>query len=273
MDLRLSHYFEKAAQFYSSPSQIVRSVSESWARDNLYCPRCGIPLQQYPNNTQVRDFYCNHTNEEFVIIPSQSQDNFQLKTMKSFPFNYFPKKIVGSAYDVAFEQLNSGNFPSLILLHYERKSEEMKDGLLIHRLAIPLSSLQPRSPLSESAERKGWKGYEMLLTNIPQIGRIPLISQSHIVPKETVMEKWLSVETILRGDLNERSWISDILSILDRLPQNFSTDEIYSYQPYLERLHPNNRHIEEKIRQQLQILRDRGYVKFVSRGKYQKLMH
>jgi type II restriction enzyme len=32
--------------------------------------------------------------------------------------------------------------------------------------------------------------------------------------------------------------------------------------------HQDNRHIKEKIRQQLQILRDKGYLEFLERGRY-----
>ena len=33
-------------------------------------------------------------------------------------------------------------------------------------------------------------------------------------------------------------------------------------------MHPENKHIKDKIRQQLQFLRDRGYLKFINKGKY-----
>ena len=33
-------------------------------------------------------------------------------------------------------------------------------------------------------------------------------------------------------------------------------------------LHPDNRHVRDKIRQQLQVLRDLGLVEFLGRGRY-----
>jgi type II restriction enzyme len=36
----------------------------------------------------------------------------------------------------------------------------------------------------------------------------------------------------------------------------------------LAQLHPANRHVRDKIRQQLQVLRDLGLLEFVGRGKY-----
>ncbi|MGC8581819.1 MAG: hypothetical protein ACP5MW_05710, partial [Thermoplasmata archaeon] len=40
---------------------------------------------------------------------------------------------------------------------------------------------------------------------------------------------------------------------------------------FLAEKHPNNKHIKDKIRQQLQILRERGYLEFKGNGKYEKI--
>ena len=44
--------------------------------------------------------------------------------------------------------------------------------------------------------------------------------------------------------------------------------EIYKFKGYLKGLHPDNDHIEAKIRQQLQILRDNNILFFMGRGRY-----
>jgi len=36
----------------------------------------------------------------------------------------------------------------------------------------------------------------------------------------------------------------------------------------LRKKYPDNQHIKDKVRQQLQVLRDRGYLEFTSRGNY-----
>lgn len=53
--------------------------------------------------------------------------------------------------------------------------------------------------------------------------------------------------------------------------REFVLEDIYKYKYELERLFPNNRNIEAKIRQQLQLLRDIGLIKFLGNGKYIKL--
>ncbi len=43
---------------------------------------------------------------------------------------------------------------------------------------------------------------------------------------------------------------------------------MYQFQDLLKMKHPENHNIQAKIRQQLQILRDKEYLRFESRGKY-----
>ena len=48
----------------------------------------------------------------------------------------------------------------------------------------------------------------------------------------------------------------------------FSLHEVYDYENELSKEHPNNLHIKDKIRQQLQILRDKGFLRFKGSGIY-----
>jgi hypothetical protein len=41
-----------------------------------------------------------------------------------------------------------------------------------------------------------------------------------------------------------------------RAPSEFTNEDVYAFTRELEQLHPDNRHIRDKIRQQLQVLRD-----------------
>jgi type II restriction enzyme len=54
--------------------------------------------------------------------------------------------------------------------------------------------------------------------------------------------------------------------------KKFTIDEVYAFEKYLSKKHPENKHIKDKIRQQLQVLRDKGYLdflEFIERGRYQ----
>jgi hypothetical protein len=50
--------------------------------------------------------------------------------------------------------------------------------------------------------------------------------------------------------------------------RDFQIEDVYGFEERLSQLYPGNRNVRPKIRQQLQFLRDRGYLEFLSRGYY-----
>jgi hypothetical protein len=66
-----------------------------------------------------------------------------------------------------------------------------------------------------------------------------------------------------------RGWTLDVLNVVRSLGKSeFSLAEIYAHEHEVTRLHPQNRHVGDKIRQQLQVLRDVGLVQFLGAGSY-----
>ncbi|MGP5493636.1 hypothetical protein ACTXNC_02935 [Psychrobacter celer] len=51
----------------------------------------------------------------------------------------------------------------------------------------------------------------------------------------------------------------------------FSLQQVYAFADELQRKYPDNNHVKDKIRQQLQVLRDKAIIEFVGRGQYRKL--
>jgi type II restriction enzyme len=50
--------------------------------------------------------------------------------------------------------------------------------------------------------------------------------------------------------------------------REFTLAEVYAQEAALGRLHPQNLHVRDKIRQQLQVLRDLGFIEFLGSGQY-----
>jgi len=48
----------------------------------------------------------------------------------------------------------------------------------------------------------------------------------------------------------------------------FSLQELYGVEPYLQSIHPRNKNVRPKIRQQLQVLRDLGLIEFTGSARY-----
>jgi len=66
-------------------------------------------------------------------------------------------------------------------------------------------------------------------------------------------------------------WPVAVSFLIRPLGPEFSLAEVYAVADPLRRAFPNNRHVEAKIRQSLQILRDRGEIAFEGGGRYRKL--
>jgi len=80
-------------------------------------------------------------------------------------------------------------------------------------------------------------------------------------------QKTLFLRETKKADL--KGWILDVMNCVDSLnKKEFTLDEIYKFENILSEKHLENRHIKDKIRQQLQFLRDKGYLEFVKAGKY-----
>ncbi|MBV9718291.1 MAG: hypothetical protein JOZ77_03170 [Candidatus Eremiobacteraeota bacterium] len=58
---------------------------------------------------------------------------------------------------------------------------------------------------------------------------------------------------------------------MSELPRDFRLSDVLKQRHRFEREFPNNRFVDAKIRQSLQVLRDQGMLRFVSPGRYQRL--
>ena len=66
-----------------------------------------------------------------------------------------------------------------------------------------------------------------------------------------------------------RGWTLDVLNVVRSLGNaEFYLDDIYLRDEELARLHPKNLHVRDKIPQQLQRLRDFGFLEFLGGGMY-----
>ena len=64
----------------------------------------------------------------------------------------------------------------------------------------------------------------------------------------------------------------DILNCVTSIKSaDFFLEDIYGFESQLKLKHPDNYHIQAKIRQQLQLLRDNGFIEFLGNGHYRKI--
>ena len=70
--------------------------------------------------------------------------------------------------------------------------------------------------------------------------------------------------------VGERSWTFDVLQVVAALGEKeFTNDQVYAFESDLQLKHPNNKHVRDKIRQQLQELRNLGLLLHINEGVWQ----
>lgn len=269
------------AAAYKSGSQMAGRVSEAWGADNFYCPNCSSPkLDWLKPGTKANDYQC-----------PTCKFWFQLKSQKT--------RIAGSvtdgAYDAMMDAIAHDRTPNFFFLHYDLATWTVRNLLLIPHFAFPPSAIIQRKPLSATARRAGWVGCNFDLTRIPAEGRIAIIrtcatpslagageggrrpgegqpgknhfSRTLITSPEEVRRRFQYIKPLARVDKSERGWTLDVLNAIHTLGRTeFTNSDAYTLADALAKLHPGNRHIRDKIRQQLQVLRDAGLLIHVDRG-------
>ncbi|KKT29326.1 restriction endonuclease [Candidatus Giovannonibacteria bacterium RIFCSPLOWO2_12_FULL_44_25] len=246
----------KLAKNYKSAQQKARVLTEAWVDNVAFCPNCGrLNIDKYPNNRPVADFYCSNCNEDYEL--KSKQENFGTK-------------IVDGAYRTMMERLRSNVIPNLFLLSYNSANFDVSNFLVVPKHFFVPEIIEKRKPLSQTARRAGWIGCNISFQNIPSAGKIFFIKNHVIEPKKKVLSQWQKT-LFLREEkeIGARGWVLDVMKCIEKLNRvNFILDDVYAFERELGNKHPGNRHVKDKIRQQLQILRDKGYLQFMGQGRY-----
>jgi hypothetical protein len=250
--------FREPEANYVSGSQKARVWTERWASEWLYCVNCGNPeILQFPANLPVADFYCPRCN-----------DQYELKSQKK-PFG---AKLANGAYSTKMERLQSASNPNLLLLSYDASAASVRDICIIPKHFFVPEVVEQRKPLAPTARRAGWVGSNILLSRIPQSGRIHIVQNGIVIAKENVLEQWKLTLFLRAQPADTRGWLIEVMKCVDTFgDREFEIDEIYAFEPVLAQIYPGNNNIRPKIRQQLQVLRDSGYLEFVAKGRYRRI--
>jgi type II restriction enzyme len=247
--------FEESQSPYSSGSQKARTWTEAWVSAWAYCPHCGnAKMSRFPNNSPLADFLCSSCSEEF-----------ELKSQKG----KFRAKVADGAYKTKCERLAASNNPNLLLMNYDLKSFAVVNLFIVPKHFFVRDIIEERKPLKATARRAGWIGSNILLGRVPDVGKIHIVRNGIIRPKEIVLGEWQKTLFLRNESLEARGWLVEVMKCVESLgKRDFTLDEVYAFDRHLCELYPGNQNVRPKIRQQLQFLRDRGFIDFISRGNY-----
>ena len=243
---------------YTSAAQKIRVMSESWLVNNLFCPCCGNShIDKMRNNLPVADIHCEHCGEIF-----------ELKSKK----NHIGSKIVDGAYTTMIERITGNLNPQLFVMNYS-ESFFVENLIFVPKFFFTVDIIEKRKPLSQNARRAGWTGCNILFQKIPEQGKINIIRDGKEIEIEKVLSLYNQSKKLKTDNLNLRGWILDVLNCINGIKsETFTLQDVYKYADFLKFKHGSNNNVEPKIRQQLQFLRDKGFIEFVGHGKYRRLI-
>jgi type II restriction enzyme len=248
----------RLADGYRSPSQAARIVTELWASQQLYCAACACTcLERASNNTQAFDFSC-----------ASCGAFYQLKSSKTWN----ERRIVDAGYHAMMAAISKDRTPNLLVLHYA-PTWSVLNLLLIPSFFFSPAAVEKRKPLAPTARRAGWIGCNIRLDAIAPEGKLRIVQDGIACPTDDVRQRYAAVKPLASLPVSVRGWTLDVLKVVRQVGKSeFSLDDVYRFQENLSRLHPQNKNVRPKIRQQLQVLRDIGIVRFVSPGRYQLIV-
>ena len=112
------------------------------------------------------------------------------------------------------------------------------------------------------------------LTVIPPDGKIVIVDVSGARREEDARREFRRVERFAEIPVAKRGWTALVLAAVRKIGKTeFCLDDVYAHEETMHRAYPSNSHIRPKIRQQLQVLRDLGYIEFLSkRGEYRVVL-
>jgi Dam-replacing family/Dam-replacing HTH domain len=247
--------FEESQSPYSGGSQSARAWTEAWVRAWAYCPHCGnARISAFPNNSPLADFFCGSCSEEFELKSQRGK---------------FGAKVLDGEFNTKCQRLAANNNPNLLLMNYDLKSLAVVNLFIVPKHFFVRDIIEQRPPLAPTARRAGWVGSRILLGQVPESGKIHIVQNGVIRAKELVLAEWQKTLFLRDESLESRGWLLDVMKCVESLgKREFTLDEVYGFDRYLGELHPGNQNVRPKIRQQLQYLRNRGFMDFVSRGNY-----
>jgi hypothetical protein len=247
--------FDEAQVPYTSGTQRARAWTEKWVRDWLYCPNCGTErISQFEINRPVADFLCTACEEEY-----------ELKSQKA----KFGRKVLDGAFRAMCDRLAASNNPNLLLLNYDLKQLAVVNLFVVPKHFFVREIIEVRKPLAVTARRAGWVGCNILLNHIPESGKIYFVRDGQLRQKQAVLDEWRKTLFLRNEGLEARGWLIEVMKCVEAIGKTeFRLSDVYAFESRLSQLYPENRHVKQKIRQQLQVLRDHGYLDFVSPGYY-----
>lgn len=193
---------------------------------------------------------------EKIIIGNGSVKNFPKLHSKIYLFD--DEKVI----------ITSGNLTNGGLLNNYEYGVYSNDSSLVSQVVFDFNRISTNENTG-TVKKSDIDTVREILSKVPMTETIKL-------PKfeiETPEEKLDIIEIPNNSITSSLSgWKLEVFNCANSIPkQVFTLDEINRFENQLKKIYPTNNHITDKIRQQLQYLRDLGLIEFLGNGRYKKL--
>jgi len=244
---------------YKSGAQRARVISEAWFKGAGYCLNCSSnKLLPTTAGTIARDYLCSKCAQPYELKSSARAHS---------------RIVNDGGYDSMMGRIFASEAPALMLMHYS--PTWCVQGLVaIHPVFLtPAVVLKRKEPHTRPRTGKLYQMCDLDISLIPSDGKIVLVSDGvarpHSVPRREFAES-LRFKDV---PLSKRGWPASVLAVVRKIGKtHFTLAEVYAYEEELHAAYPENSHVRAKIRQQLQVLRNLGYLEFIERGAYRMLL-
>jgi len=282
------------AAAYHSGAQRARVVTEAWARSQLYCANCdSSSLGETPANNRAIDFVCPRCRAPFQLKAKHSAlgetvtDGAYTAMVAAIREDRTPNLLLMRYALATWEVRDLLLIPSFMfsesavikrppLLSTARRAGWVGCNIALNRVPaeariflVRTTVCEPRNAAVPAAGSSGVPPRERTRSETPRkpADADACATNTVITSPEEVRAKYKRVKPLENISVTQRGWTLDVLNAIRRLGKTeFTTADTYAFTRELERLHPDNRHVRDKIRQQLQVLRDLGLLLHVERG-------
>jgi len=231
-------------------TQAIKVLTEYWTANNIFCPVCWSALMQHKIDKPVNDLFCRECSADFEL--------------KSSKWNLW-KTIPWWDYEVMVKTMLENPMHLFVLKYSEDYT--IKNFLVVPKYFFIPEIIQKRN--TSKVKQKNWKirlwtWWNILFDKIPESWKIHYIKDWTYKTRTEILEEWERVKFLEKTKEKSKWWIFDVMICIEKLWKKvFHRKELNIFYDELKLKYPNNNNVDAKVRQQLQFLRDRGYLEFI----------
>lgn len=243
----------------SQQTQRTRLITEDGFSRFGYCLRCtSNRLTRMRAGTVAQDFFCPKCGQPYELKSSARAHT---------------RIVQDGGYESMMKAIRSESVPALMLMHYT--PEWFVHGLIaIHPVFLTPAVVRKRAKphIRPRSGRPYWM-CDLDLTRIPSDGKILVVDKTSVRPEDEVRKAFRESMRFAEIPVKERGWTGLVLAAVRKIGKTeFTLEDVYAHEERMHAAYPRNSHVRPKIRQQLQALRDLGYLEFPERGRYRVLL-